>query len=58
MLGKFSAQHSFHQPNLEFLHQALVAEQILYMAVQRTLQAARPCQLQNLEIVIVVMLSF
>ena len=29
MLGKFSAQHSFHQPNLEFLHPALVAEQIL-----------------------------
>ena len=29
MLGKFSAQHPFHQPDLQLLHQAFVAEQIL-----------------------------
>jgi len=29
MLGQFRAQHSFNQPDLEFLHQAFVAESIL-----------------------------
>ena len=51
MLGQLSAQHSLHQADLQFRHQAFVAQQIF-----GPIQAAQQLVQNSFEIIIVVML--